>query len=419
MPLVRGVRLFNAIESGDVNSSQLQTLLSSDAGRYSEFQGMLSNHNLCRRLAASDLSTTTIAGSNLATEALLTSPDGNNALANNPTYVKKFTTSDAFGPELFKTIVEQSTFTAATLPANVNWSKLAYGGNGVFVAVAGYNNSTTQAARSTDFGKTWTSTTMPSSQNWSSVAYGNGRFVAIAGKGTNSTTNAAAYSTDGGATWIAATMPSNQTWSEVIYDPTFNRFVAIAGGGTNSNATAFSTNGGQTWTAGGNLSQSTKWSSITYDSVSKRLIAVPGWGGSEIATNSWSNDGGTTWQGGSLLANAWSAVTSSNGKTIVFGGSNVPLQATRFSTDGGSNWNTGPTPPSGSQRWGAESYGDVFVTTLATNPNYMVSTDGGNSFINSPLGPNLFWADVKRGAGVLVFIAGGTSQSDVVYTSAP
>lgn len=71
---------------------------------------------------------------------------------------------------------------------------------------------------------------LPANTNWSNIAYGNGRLLAVAGNGT---TNVYATSDNGGATWTQRALPVSRDWRTLEY--LNNQFVLIefiAGTGT-------------------------------------------------------------------------------------------------------------------------------------------------------------------------------------------
>jgi hypothetical protein len=143
---------------------------------------------------------------------------------------------------------------SATLPATASWQAVAYGYDtinnvGRFIAVAGAGSQAT--AISTNGGASWASGgNLPVSSNWTKVAYGaNGIWVAV----SNARDTIAAYSRDEGVSWTAATLPIATNWTDVIYAPTHHNFVAISGDSTNASANvavSYSTGGiGQAHTA--------------------------------------------------------------------------------------------------------------------------------------------------------------------------
>jgi len=125
---------------------------------------------------------------------------------------------------------------SATLPASASWSAIAYGFNsqdntGRFIAIASGSQST---AISVDGGRTWVAGgNLPSSSLWIRVAYGsNGVWVAVA----NDRSTIAAYSVDQGVTWVASTLPTACNWTNVVYQDRHQHFLAISGDATNASA---------------------------------------------------------------------------------------------------------------------------------------------------------------------------------------
>ena len=134
----------------------------------------------------------------------------------------------------------------SALPVQTNWTSVAYGINTAvvpavptFVAISG-NISTTGSnatAYSTD-GVSWTAGgNLPVAGYWKKVAYGaNGVWVAVMAQttaGSPTTTSSAAYSTNGGVTWTATNMPAGfaDQWTSVVYSPQSQQFVAIGAAG--------------------------------------------------------------------------------------------------------------------------------------------------------------------------------------------
>lgn len=70
MSTLRPLRLLNAVESGSVNSAQLQTFLT-DVGRASELSALLTSRGQSRRMAGSPLTMTAITGSQAAIDIVL------------------------------------------------------------------------------------------------------------------------------------------------------------------------------------------------------------------------------------------------------------------------------------------------------------------------------------------------------------
>lgn len=125
---------------------------------------------------------------------------------------------------------------SATLPASASWSSVAYGYDvttqtGRFIAIA---SGSADTAISVDGGRTWTAGgALPSSSLWNRVAYGsNGIWVAV----SNTRGTVAAYSTNQGVTWVSASLPTACNWTNVVYQDRHQHFVAISGDATNASA---------------------------------------------------------------------------------------------------------------------------------------------------------------------------------------
>jgi hypothetical protein len=81
MPTLRAIRLLNAVEAGTHNAAQLQTSLS-DPGRLVDFKVLLSMRGQARRMAASDITITAIANSQLARDAVFKEASVSNSITN-------------------------------------------------------------------------------------------------------------------------------------------------------------------------------------------------------------------------------------------------------------------------------------------------------------------------------------------------
>jgi hypothetical protein len=210
------VSLFSA--NGGVGFSQVNLPSSSNwsgvaGGLFPIFQG--NTGNVWMVAAVSSTSGTTAAYSNVrpAIQGLSSAPDSGNQGLN---------------------VV--SLWGSATLPATGTWTCIGYGYNsysntGRFIALAA---SSTNSAISVDGGRTWTAGgALPSSSLWQRVAYGsNGIWVAVA----NDRSTVAAYSLDQGATWVASTLPTACNWTNVVYQDRHHHFLAISGDATNASA---------------------------------------------------------------------------------------------------------------------------------------------------------------------------------------
>ena len=73
MPMVRAMRMLNAIEAGTLTGAQLETLLTRDRGRLAEFNQLLQLRGQVRRMAASSTAMQAIVASSTAMQAIAAS----------------------------------------------------------------------------------------------------------------------------------------------------------------------------------------------------------------------------------------------------------------------------------------------------------------------------------------------------------
>ena len=81
MPMIRAMRLLNAIEAGTTTGAQLQTLLAADPGRLAELNALLGMRGQARRMAASSTAMNAVAASSTAMNAVAASSTAMNAVA--------------------------------------------------------------------------------------------------------------------------------------------------------------------------------------------------------------------------------------------------------------------------------------------------------------------------------------------------
>ena len=179
MPTLRALRLLNAVESGSVVGTQLQTFLN-DTGRAAEFSSLLSSRGQSRRMAGSALTMTAIAASlnaanivfkaatastSAACQGVVASPiamaavaasiPSLNVLVANPVSWGLFNQSSYYEPNI-KTIVANY---AGVTPANyasidamvadsVSMAAIAAAPNAMSAVVASANTTTLMAASS-------------------------------------------------------------------------------------------------------------------------------------------------------------------------------------------------------------------------------------------------------------------------------
>ena len=73
MPMIRAMRLLNAVEGGTTSGAQLQTLLTADPGRLAEFNVLMGMRGQTRRMAASSTAMAAVAASSTAMAAVIAS----------------------------------------------------------------------------------------------------------------------------------------------------------------------------------------------------------------------------------------------------------------------------------------------------------------------------------------------------------
>ena len=81
MPMIRAMRLLNAVEAGTTSGAQLQTLLQADPGRLAEFNVLLGMRGQTRRMAASSTAMTAVIASSTAMTAVAASSTAMTAVA--------------------------------------------------------------------------------------------------------------------------------------------------------------------------------------------------------------------------------------------------------------------------------------------------------------------------------------------------
>ena len=94
MPMVRAMRLLNAIEAGTLNGAQLQPLLMEDTGRLAEFSVLMGMRGQVRRMAASSTAMNAVIASSTAMNAVIASSTAMNAVAASNTAMAAVWASD-------------------------------------------------------------------------------------------------------------------------------------------------------------------------------------------------------------------------------------------------------------------------------------------------------------------------------------
>jgi hypothetical protein len=122
---------------------------------------------------------------------------------------------------------------------------------------------------------------LPANTNWSNIAYGNGRLLTVAG---NATTNVYATSDNSGATWTQRALPVSRDWRTLEY--LNNQFIAISYSSYGSSPTILISSDGISWSSYAGVPGQSSVKSVAYSNG----IYVSA--GSSIVK---SVDGGTSW----------------------------------------------------------------------------------------------------------------------------
>ena len=95
MPMIRAMRLLNAVEAGTTSGAQLQTLLQADPGRLAEFNVLLGMRGQTRRMAASSTAMAAVIASSTAMAAVAASSTAMAAVAASSTAMAAVIASSA------------------------------------------------------------------------------------------------------------------------------------------------------------------------------------------------------------------------------------------------------------------------------------------------------------------------------------
>ena len=328
-------------------------------------------------------------------------------------------------------IGRQSAATAYSIDG-VNWTSASFGsgeewdwcgvayGNGVFVAIAESDSSSTRRARSTDGGATWSVGSVSSGAV--AIAYGLGRFVIVEGNFSNSV----ASSTDG-VTWTVTTLPANvdsteNNWRDIAFGN--GRFVAIA---DNNAQTAYSING-TSWTAG-QLPVNADWRKIAYGNGVFFALADGEIGASSqdginwtqrsttvasISVTATAKDDSTAWAAGTqATSGTWAAVGYGGGKYVAVRNNSIGIS---YSTNG-TTWTDAVGIATGSDDARAVAYsGTTWVVPYYAANDVLTSSDGITwTFQSNVLTATRNWTAMAYGNGNFVLV--GESSSVVNYST--
>ncbi len=133
MPMVRAMRMLNAIEAGTTSGAQLQTLLTTDPGRLAELNVLLGMRGQARRMAASSTAMAAVIASSTAMAAVAASSTAMNAVAASSTAM-----AAVFASNTAKLAVYNSDTALAAMQANpTQVQALITAGTGIVTASTG------------------------------------------------------------------------------------------------------------------------------------------------------------------------------------------------------------------------------------------------------------------------------------------
>ena len=170
MPMVRAMRVLNAIEAGTLSGSALETLLAGDAGRLAELTQLLQLRGQCRRLAASSTAMNAVIASSTAMNAVAASSTAMNAVAASSTAMNAVAASSTAKMAVFNSdtalnaIAGSATAMAAARAASqysvVSWTE--NGATPVSLTLTGTHHIVLGASRNASIARAVTLTTLRS-----------------------------------------------------------------------------------------------------------------------------------------------------------------------------------------------------------------------------------------------------------------
>ena len=339
-----------------------------------------------------------VSDSPTGTDNLLTSTD---AVTWTPqTVANNVWSSVAYGNGIFIALASGGTYRTMTSPDGINWtqnttlwpdhdySDIAFG-NGIFVALVSNQNY----VRTTTDGVNWTSRTIPQSSDWNDITFANGLFVAVSYDGTNRI-----MTSPDGINWTTLAAPADANYTGVVYGDGEFAFVSdnmpavIRSGGCGTGQNTCSLGSYTLVTA----PQMNDWRAIAYGKG--LFVAGAATGTSRLMT---SPDGVN-----------WTLQTPADGvSTIIYANNQFVYQAwsSAFTSPDGINW-TQRNHGFGAN-WFDMAYGNGTYVAVASNGNYLRSTDNGVTWTQATAPEANYWNGVTYGNGLFVAIAyNGTNR---------
>ena len=122
MPMVRAMRMLNAVEAGTLTGAQLQTLLTADPGRLAELNVLLGMRGQARRMAASSTAMNAVAASSTAMAAVIASSTAMAAVAASSTAMAAVAASSTAMAAMNASDTAMNALYASPLATKVNYS---------------------------------------------------------------------------------------------------------------------------------------------------------------------------------------------------------------------------------------------------------------------------------------------------------
>ncbi|MDP1688980.1 MAG: tail fiber domain-containing protein, partial [bacterium] len=274
----------------------------------------------------------------------------------------------------------------STIPASNLWNTVTYG-NGLYVAMAVATSTFGTCKKGVDNrcimtspdGKNWTLRAAAAASAWYSVTYGNGLFVAVAGQEASTSclpsvaqSNCVMTSPDG-INWTPITTPTN-IWSDIIYGN--GRFVAVAnGGGFNATKRAMYSMDGAIWNLS-NVTPTGEWNGVTFGNG--KFVSTAWDCGASPYNCVMTSSNGIDWLPRNTPASTLGPPTYGNGLFVagMYGYAPCAGGAPKciLTSPDGFNWTLRTTPFSG--HWNDVTYGNglfIAVSYMDVNEKVIVS----------------------------------------------
>lgn len=361
MATLRALRLLQSIESKNINSTQLETLLAGNASRQTDLPLLFAQRAAAARIVAPE-TFPTVLGSAAAAGGL-----GDSTLAMNVIAASV----SAMG------MVAANTTANAVIAAKDSAGRAVTANKSVYLATIGQSGAAIQGpwAKQWRFPRQAGASTIAEAST--AVRSSDGLMMSIG------QANRYAYSSNGGATWtVSASGGPAFSFGKLSHLPNANNtFMAVLNGST---ATSFSTGG--SFTAGGSMPSAQHWSKIVAKSSSSYL-AISLNGNSNVAATTTATS--TAWTGQTLPSSAnWADLAASTANYVVVGGTGNSCLVSSTGTTG--NWSAVTLPF-------AQSWTSVDAGAGLDNGKFMALGGAANGAFSSNHGAT--WTAVSLPAG--------------------